>query len=281
MDLNRKIAFKMPTEEFEEITIDRNNIEPDLVVMDSFAGKIELAVICKAFTRSNLKSLNIKPNLHYWAPYIGKKTRRCSNILNTEHQKVKTGTEKNVENDDYREMTEERLLEILSNDSLRKVKSAAKTCKVSMQIKAAVLIDGKKFLNFFSKKWSHLGEWLSFSCPHGVVYYLKFLLRPESSRDYVGEILSMEHFSNIAVIDMAHIVANYALVSRKEDVIKYGYNENGILFKPYNGRLADTENPKDVANAIENRLEVSFPWICQHHQSNIPRSVKRQECHQV
>ena len=58
MDLNRKIAFKMPTEEFEEITIDRNNIEPDLVDMDSFWEKIELAVISKAFTRSNLELLN-------------------------------------------------------------------------------------------------------------------------------------------------------------------------------------------------------------------------------
>ena len=73
MDLNRKIAFKMSTEEFEEITIDRNNIELDLVDMDSFGEKIELAVISKAFTRSNLKLLNIKSNLYYWAPYIGKK----------------------------------------------------------------------------------------------------------------------------------------------------------------------------------------------------------------
>ena len=122
MDLNRKIALKMPTEEFEEITIDRNNTEPDLVDMDSFWEKIELAVISKAFTRSNLESLNIKPNLHYWAPYIGKKTRRRSNILNTEHRKVKTCTEKHTENDDCREMTEERPLEMLSNDSMQKVK---------------------------------------------------------------------------------------------------------------------------------------------------------------
>ena len=97
MDLNRKIAFKMPAEEFEEITIDRNSTEPDLVDMGSFGEKIELAVISKAFTCSNLESLNIKPNLHYWTPYIGKKTRRCSNILNTEHRKVKTCTEKNIE----------------------------------------------------------------------------------------------------------------------------------------------------------------------------------------
>ena len=65
MDLNRKIAFKMSTEEFEEITIYRNIIETDHVDMDSFWEKNELAVISKAFTRSNLKSLNMKPNLHY------------------------------------------------------------------------------------------------------------------------------------------------------------------------------------------------------------------------
>ena len=40
-DLNRKIAFKMPTEKYEEITIDREKIEPDLVDMDSFWKKIE------------------------------------------------------------------------------------------------------------------------------------------------------------------------------------------------------------------------------------------------
>ena len=183
MDLNKKIAFKMPTEEFEEITIDRNNIEPDIVDMDSFWEKIELAVISKAFTRSNMKSLNIKPNLHYLAPYIGKKTRSCSNILNTEHRKVKTTTEKNIENDDCMEMTEERLLEMLPNDILRKVKSAAETCKVSIvgckmdiiiRIKAAALKNGKRFRKFFSKIWGNSGGCLSFSCPHGVVSYLNF-----------------------------------------------------------------------------------------------------------
>ena len=259
MDLNRKIVFKMPTEEFEEITIDRNNTEFDLVDLDSFGEKIELAVISKAFTRSNLKLLNIKPNLHYWAPYIGKKTKRCSNIVNKEHQKVQTDTEKSIENDDCKEMTEERLLEMLSNDTLRKVKSAAKRCKIStvkskmdiiMRIKAAALKDGKKIRKIFSKIWGHSGERLLFSYPHGVVYYLKFLLRSESSRDYVDGLLSMEHLPNITVIDMAHIGANHALLSRKEDVMKYGYDQNGILFKPHSGSVADPENPEIVENPI-------------------------------
>ena len=84
MDLNRKIAFKIPTEEFEEITIDKNNIDPDLFDMYRFWEKVELAVISKAFTRSNMESLIIKSNLSHWDPYICKKTRRCSNVLNTE-----------------------------------------------------------------------------------------------------------------------------------------------------------------------------------------------------
>ena len=125
-----------------------------------------------------------------------------------------------------------------TNDTLRKFKSAAKTCKVStvgskmdiiMRIKAAALKDGKKYCKIFSKIWGHSGGWLSFSCPHGVVYYLKFLLRFESSLDYVDGLLSMEHWPNITFIDMAHIVANHALVYRKEDVIKYGYDENGFF----------------------------------------------------
>ena len=91
----------------------------------------------------------------------------------------------------------------------------------------------------------------------------------------------MEHLPNITVIDMAHIVANHALLSRKEDVIKYGPDENGILFKPYNGKVEDPENPENVAKAIKNHLEVSFPRICQHHQSKIPTNNARQECHQV
>ena len=43
----------------------------------------------------------------------------------------------------------------------------------------------------------------------------------------------MEYLPNITVIDMAQIVANHDFVSRKEDVIKYVFDENGILLKPY------------------------------------------------
>ena len=54
----------MPTEEFEEITVDKNNIDPDLVDKDTFWEKVKLAVISNGFTRSNLKLLNVKPYLY-------------------------------------------------------------------------------------------------------------------------------------------------------------------------------------------------------------------------
>ena len=71
----------------------------------------------------------------------------------------------------------------------------------------------------------------------------------------------MVHLPNITVTDRANIVANHALVSRKEDMIKYGYDENLILFKTYKGRVADPEDPENVAKAIE-----TF-WKCHSHGS--------------
>ena len=87
----------------------------------------------------------------------------------------------------------------------------------------------------------HSGGWLTFSCPHGVVYYLKFLLRSESSCDYIDCLLSMKHIPNVVLIDMAHIIAKHVLMLRREDVQNYANNEEGVLFEPYFGRVAETQ----------------------------------------
>ena len=36
--------------------------------------RVELNIMSIAFSRVTLKSLGLKPNLYFWAPYIGKKT---------------------------------------------------------------------------------------------------------------------------------------------------------------------------------------------------------------
>ena len=54
----------------------------------------------------------------------------------------------------------------------------------------------------------------------------------------------MKHIPN--VIDMAHIIAEHALISRKDDIKIYGYNKEGILFELYSRRVADPDNPENV-----------------------------------
>ena len=70
-----------------------------------------------------------------------------------------------------------------------------------MRIKTAILTDDSKFRKVFSNIWGHSGGWLTFSCPHGVLYYLKCLLRSENSRDDIDGLLSMKHIPNTVVID--------------------------------------------------------------------------------
>ena len=73
MDLNKKIAFKMSV---NEINADNENdaaIDLDEVNMDKFWERVELNIMSNTFSRVTLKSLNLKPNLYFWAPYIGKK----------------------------------------------------------------------------------------------------------------------------------------------------------------------------------------------------------------
>ena len=63
----------------------------------------------------------------------------------------------------------------------------------------------------------------------------------------------MEYLPNITVIDMAQIVANHDFVSRKEDVIKYVFDENGILLKHY----------KTVELQIQKTQQLQIVYKCQ------------------
>ena len=96
-------------------------------------------------------------------------------------------------------MTEELILEMLTNHFYLKLKNTAKSCKlptttsrmdIVMRVKNAIATNDNNFKKLFSKLWGHSGGWLPFSCQYGIVYYLKFILRAESLRDYVDGLLS-------------------------------------------------------------------------------------------
>jgi len=104
--------------------------------------------------------------------------RNSSSLLNTDYKKISSENDDTME-EDYREFTEERILEMLSQDTVKKVRSAAKTCGVStkgtkvdilMRIKSRISNENEKFKKLFTKLWGHSGGWLMFSCLHSIVY---------------------------------------------------------------------------------------------------------------
>ena len=171
--LNKKIACKCAFEQLE------GGAEPKYTVnCDKFLENVELKAVANAFPDTKIKSLEIKPCLNCRSPYLGKATRHGNNLFNTEFKKVNKSTGKLEA--DCRFMTEERILEMLSSEKLKKVKSVAKSCNIAtkgskldilLKIKEVINKNDAKFKKVFSKLWGHSGGWLSFSCPHGIVYY--------------------------------------------------------------------------------------------------------------
>ena len=131
-----------------------------------------------------------------------------------------------------------------------------------MRLKSVITSDEEKFNKIFTKIWDHSGGWLPFSCSHRVVYFLKFLLRAESCRDYVDACLSMAHLKNVVAVDMTHIVAKHVNRNRREDIEKHNTGDNeGKRFRPYDGRVTDPEIKDNVKKANDGTLLFSYPWM--------------------
>ena len=104
-------------------------------------------------------------NLYFLGTIYWENTQRCINVLNTEHKKIRRVHESTEFQDECQEINEERLLEMLSNDKLKKVKKVARSCNVStvgrktyiiMRIKAAIVTEeGVTHVNdVFPSAWS-------------------------------------------------------------------------------------------------------------------------------
>ena len=101
---------------------------------------------------------NVKPSLLNCAPYIVKKTRRNKLLINTEHRKVsRHAQELEI---DCREVTEERILELLSQSKASDVAKLAKTLGLKncgskldaiIKIKSLISDNDEKSKKTFSK----------------------------------------------------------------------------------------------------------------------------------
>ena len=88
MDLNKKVAFDCP-QSYLELPDDYDTQEADIVDSDNFWRKVEMSMIIRGFPNRVVPDFKIRPSLLFWAPFIGKQTRKSSLLFNTEHRKVK------------------------------------------------------------------------------------------------------------------------------------------------------------------------------------------------
>ena len=120
-----------------------------------------------------------------------------------------------------------------------------------------------KLLSFFKHILSHsiillcpilksilifLGGWASASCPHMVVYCIKFVLRGESPRDYVDLLRSLAFPSSINISDMPQRLAAHA-----NHTIQH-------FFRPDDGRLF-SPSETNINAAKEGSLIRHLPWV--------------------
>ncbi|MES9880904.1 MAG: hypothetical protein ABW185_08490 [Sedimenticola sp.] len=158
---------------------------------------------------------------------------------------------------DCREITEERLVELLQHSSRQEVEAFAKSlgskpkgskADIVMQIKVAISKDNEKFKKAFSKLWGRSGGWVSGTCTHGIIYCVKFVLRAEGPRDYIDLLLSMKHQPNIVVSDMANML------------VAHGNKRQNGMFQPFNGMVAEP-TVGNVQMAKNGQLDISLPWL--------------------
>ncbi|XP_052435978.1 uncharacterized protein LOC127975954 [Carassius gibelio] len=208
----------------------------------------------------------VKPTYHFWAPWIGKRTRRSDNVLNTEFEKVHSS--KSASETAEITVTEERLKEELQKQKVIVIRKLCKECgldstgsrsdlllRLSNEMKSRQTYD-----KIFEKIWGASGGWGVIMCPCGVVYSLKCNLRAESPRDFVDLLFSWKHMPNIIIYDFARGLATHANLRAPES----------IPIHPHEGRLAEPTQ-ENITLARSGNLKVSLPWLEEKKSASDPQ----------
>ena len=85
------------------------------------------------------------------------------------------------------------------------------------------------------------------TCPHGICYGLKWLLRQEGPRDHVDMLKSLAVLPNVIVCDIANMI------------LPHGRNMGLDVFGPNEGGVAETTS-ENIKNAENSELRVDWPW---------------------
>ena len=162
-------------------------------------------------------------------------------MLNSGYRKVnrKTGT---FDSEYLKELSEERLFELVSQKPLKVLKNIAKDMKMTNfsgknrreqlnAIQSNLLGDNQSIGKLFLNMGGFSGGYLTYNCIHGISYYLKMPIRAEGPRDYIDGYLSMKHPPNVTIIDMPHLLVQHSR-SRENDILRTnsGNDEGELIF---------------------------------------------------
>ncbi|XP_067249231.1 HMG domain-containing protein 3-like [Chanodichthys erythropterus] len=253
MDLHRKGVFSVPVSDISEPHETYNGE----VNSEDFWETLTMERIAAGLLKTGDRNpYNIKPNFEYWAPWIGRYTRKAPIVLNTEWQKVQSTSAQDLITE--MDITEERLSDELMKLKVADIRKLCKACGVGTQGSKTDLLSRLRremqtrtaHDKIFQKVWGASGGWAVILCPCGVVYSVKCLIRAESPRDFSDMLFSWKHMPNICIYDFARGLATHANVRRPE----------AMPFAPFEGRLAeDTE--ENLRAALSGTLTVGLPWL--------------------
>ena len=107
------------------------------------------------------------------------------------------------------------------------------------------------------------------SCPHGIVYGLKIILRSESVRDHMDLLLSFRKFPMIIVSDLSSMLAQHA------------ENRCPGIFSPHQGRLAEPTEA-NLAACRDGSFQADIPALDGNNfDNNAPRYSLADRFHQT
>ena len=271
LDVTRKACFKID----EEMLIEKPDLKYDGEVdLETFWQSLNISLILKSLGVNNSK-FDLSPNLKFWAPWIGKETRNCSIVYNTEYCKGRVG-EENDDNRPIAEVDEDFLTELavkgrkeeiikLCDESGINTKGLTKRRMIHKLLKK--LNQKSKFNKILTKVYGCSGGTLTGSCPHGIVYLLKWPLRGESPRDYMDMLYSMKFAPTIMITDMPHHIANHA------------HKRTPNFFNPNMGRiLPATQENIDKAQQ-KNLTNVEFTFIDESYFLSVSKLSPKQDDH--
>ncbi|XP_048015441.1 uncharacterized protein LOC125247933 [Megalobrama amblycephala] len=254
MDLHKKASFHLSVSDLAQPPEDFNGD----VDSEQFWKALTEERIARGFVSSKkAKSLqfSVPPSFHFWAPWIGRKTRRSNCVLNTEFEKIRPAKAAEVS-----EITvsEDRLRDELCKQKVQVIRNLCRECgldatgsrtdlllRLSQEMKSREAYD-----KVFEKIWAASGGWAVIMCPCGIVYSLKCNIRAESPRDFADMLLSWKHMPNIVIYDFARGLSTHTNLRQPQT----------IPFSPFEGRLMDP-TAENIVKAKAGNVKVSLPWL--------------------